>query len=245
MKKPLSTILFLLVVVMASAQKKPVKKPVPVAANPLKNQTDSLSYAFGMSLASFYKQQGITKINTVYINKAINDVMNNGKPLMNEEQMGNCINGFLQAKQAEKAAAQRKANAGIIEINHKAGEEFMAANKAKPGIVTTASGLQYEIIKQGDGPKPKTTDNVRCHYTGSLINGTVFESSVTSGQPVEFNLGRVIQGWTEALQLMPVGSKWRLFIPPALAYGDNQMGPNITPGSTLIFEVELLDIVKQ
>jgi FKBP-type peptidyl-prolyl cis-trans isomerase FklB len=244
MKKPVSILLSLFVTVALSAQVKHVKKPVAATPIAFKNQTDSLSYALGMSLANFYKQQGITKINTVFINKAINDVMNNGNPLMTEEQMGTCINTYLTAKQAEKSAAQRKANAGIIDSNHKTGDAFLAANKSKPGIVTTASGLQYEIIKQGDGPRPLATDKVKCHYVGTLINGTVFDSSVERGQPAEFPIGNVIQGWVEALQLMQVGSKWRLFIPPGLAYGDNQSGPLITPGSTLIFEVELLEIVK-
>jgi FKBP-type peptidyl-prolyl cis-trans isomerase FklB len=244
MKKPVSILLFLLIAVMVFGQSKPVKKPVIASTVTFKNQTDSLSYALGMSLANFYKQQGITKINTVFINKAINDVMNNGKPLMTEEQMGNCINSYLQVKQAEKSAAQRKANSGILDSNHKAGDAYLAANKSRSGVVTTQSGLQYEIIKQGDGPKPLATDKVKCHYTGTLINGKVFDSSVERGQPAEFALSGVIQGWTEALQLMPVGSKWRLVIPPGLAWGDNAAGPIITPGSTVVFEVELLDIVK-
>jgi FKBP-type peptidyl-prolyl cis-trans isomerase FklB len=244
MKKPVSILFLLFVTVMAFGQKKPVKKTATAPAVTFKNQTDSLSYALGMSLANFYKQQGITKINTVFINKAITDVLGNGKTLMTEEQMGTCINTYLQAKQTEKASEQRKANAGIIDSNHRAGDAFLAANKLKPGIVTTASGLQYEIIKQGDGSKPLATDKVKCHYTGTLLNGKVFDSSVERGQPGEFALNGVIQGWTEALQLMPVGSKWRLFIPPGLAWGDSSAGPIITPGSTVVFEVELLEILK-
>ena len=138
----------------------------------------------------------------------------------------------------------RKANAGIIEINHKAGEAFLAANKTKPGVVTTASGLQYQVITEGTGPRPLPSDKVKCHYHGTLLDGTVFDSSVDRGQPVDFPVTGVIQGWVEALQLMPVGSKWKLFLPANLAYGDNAAGPKITPGSTLIFDVELLEIVK-
>ena len=126
--------------------------------------------------------------------------------------------------------------------NLKAGQDFLEANKQKPGIVTLPSGLQYEIITEGTGPKPLATNNVTCHYHGTLIDGTVFDSSVQRGQPATFPLNRVIKGWTEGLQLMPVGSKWRFFIPPTLGYGDRQMSAQIGPNSTLVFEVELLGI---
>ena len=227
-----------------SAQTKTGKKPMAKpTANVFKSQNDSLSYSIGMSLANFYKQQGITSINTVMLNRAINDIKT-GKTLLTEEQMTACVNNFLQTKQAQKMEETRKANAGIIEINHKAGDAFLAANKTKPGVVTTASGLQYQVIKEGTGPKPLLADKVKCHYHGTLLDGTVFDSSVDRGQPVDFPLTNVIPGWTEALQLMPVGSKWKLFLPSNLAYGDNAAGPKITAGSTLIFDVELLEIVK-
>ncbi|GDX51878.1 hypothetical protein LBMAG27_09250 [Bacteroidota bacterium] len=128
------------------------------------------------------------------------------------------------------------------EKNLKEGMEFLEQNKLKPGVVTLESGLQYEIMVTGDGQKPRATDTVTCHYHGSLINGTVFDSSVQRGQSASFPLNRVISGWTEALQLMPVGSKWKLFLPPNLAYGEQQAGSHIGPNSTLIFEVELLGI---
>lgn len=130
-----------------------------------------------------------------------------------------------------------------LAANLKAGEDFLEANKTKPGVETTASGLQYEVLKEGDGPKPSATDKVKCHYHGTLIDGTVFDSSVQRGQPATFPLNMVIKGWTEALQLMPVGSKYRLFLHPSLAYGSRQTGAVIGPNSTLIFDVELLDIV--
>jgi FKBP-type peptidyl-prolyl cis-trans isomerase FklB len=126
--------------------------------------------------------------------------------------------------------------------NLKAGQEFLAANKQKPGITTLPSGLQYEVITEGTGIKPLARNNVTCHYHGSLIDGTVFDSSVQRGQPATFPLNRVISGWTEGLQLMGVGSKWRFFIPPNLAYGERQTGSDIGPNSTLIFEVELLGV---
>jgi len=141
---------------------------------------------------------------------------------------------YVQKQQGEKALG-----------NKKVGQEFLAANSKKPGVVTLPSGLQYQIIKAGAGPKPKLTDMVRVHYHGTLIDGRVFDSSVDRGQPIELNVNGVIPGWTEALQLMPVGSKWKLFIPSELAYGDRQAGQLIAPGSTLVFDVELLDIVNQ
>ena len=126
--------------------------------------------------------------------------------------------------------------------NLKAGENFLTANKGKAGIVSLPSGLQYEIMKEGTGAKPKANDTVTCHYHGTLIDGTVFDSSVKRGQPASFPLDQVIKGWTEGVQLMPTGSKWRFFIPPHLGYGDRQVGSHIGPNSTLIFEVELLSI---
>ncbi|HVV04334.1 MAG TPA: FKBP-type peptidyl-prolyl cis-trans isomerase [Puia sp.] len=199
----------------------------------LKNEVDSVSYAIGLSVAKFYKQANLTNINTVMLVKAINDVRNNGKLVMNEEQANTCMTNFMHKAQEERSAG-----------NKKIGEEFLAANKSKPGVVTLPSGLQYMVLKEGTGPKPGPTDKVKVHYHGTLIDGRVFDSSVDRGQPIELSVNGVIPGWTEALQLMPVGSKWKLFIPSNLAYGDQQAGPLISPGSTLIFEVELLDIVK-
>jgi FKBP-type peptidyl-prolyl cis-trans isomerase FklB len=141
------------------------------------------------------------------------------------------ISEKLTAMKAEKSAA-----------NLKAGLDFLEQNKNKAGVTTLPSGLQYEVIRMGTGSKPTATQTVTCHYHGTLTDGTVFDSSLKRGTPASFPLNRVISGWTEALQLMPVGSKWRLFLPPQLAYGDNQVGSVIGPNSTLIFEVELLSI---
>jgi FKBP-type peptidyl-prolyl cis-trans isomerase FklB len=249
MKKLLTGVAAVCMLSAVFAQTKPVKKSATKtvatksAAPTFKSQNDSLSYSIGMSLATFYKQQGITDINTTLLNRAINDIKA-GKPLLTEEQMTSCVNNYLQTKQAEKTEASRKANAPVLDANHKAGEAFLAENKTKPGVVTTASGLQYIVLKVGTGPKPLPTDKVRCHYHGTLLDGTVFDSSVDRGQPVDFPVTGVIQGWVEALQLMPVGSKWKLFLPSNLAYGDNAAGPKISAGSTLIFDVELLEIIK-
>ena len=247
MKKLLTGMAAVCMLTAVSAQPKTVKKSVAKTVVPaviFKSQNDSLSYSIGMSLASFYKQQGITNINTVLLDRAVNDVLKSGKPLLTEQQMTACVNNYMQKKQAEKNAADHQANAGILDVNHKAGDAFLAENKTKPGVVTSASGLQYLVMKEGTGPKPLPTDKVKVHYHGTLLNGVVFDSSVDRGEPIEFPLTNVIQGWVEALQLMPVGSKWRLFLPSNLAYGDNAAGPKIPAGSTLIFEVELLDIVK-
>jgi len=207
-------------------------KTTGATAAPLRSTQDSLSYAIGLSVANFYKQQNITNINTALVVKAIND-SKKGTLLLNEQQANQCIVTYMQKAKAEKSAGARKV-----------GEEFLAANKNKPGVITTASGLQYTILKEGTGPKPGPTDKVKVHYHGTLIDGRVFDSSVDRGQPIELSVNGVIPGWTEALQLMPVGSKWKLFIPSSLAYGDQQAGELIAQGSTLIFDVELLDIVK-
>jgi FKBP-type peptidyl-prolyl cis-trans isomerase FklB len=136
----------------------------------------------------------------------------------------------------------RQAKDSKADANAAAGEAFLKANAGKPGIVELPGGIQYEVLKEGSGAKPGPTSEVTCHYHGTLIDGTVFDSSVQRGSPASFPLNRVIKGWTEALQLMPLGSKWRLFLPPAMAYGDRQVGAVIGPNSTLIFEVELLGI---
>jgi FKBP-type peptidyl-prolyl cis-trans isomerase FklB len=248
MKKHIATILCISAGLSVLAQtKKPATAAAATTAHPagaatakaataaaLKTTQDSLSYAIGLSVANFYKQQNITNINTAMVTRAINDVNKKGKLLLDEQQANQCIVNYMQKSKAEKSSG-----------NKKIGEAFLAANKTKPGVVALPSGLQYSIIKAGTGLRPGLTDKVMVHYHGTLIDGKVFDSSVERGQPIELSVNGVIPGWTEALQLMPVGSKWKLFIPSNLAYGDQQAGPLITPGSTLIFDVELLDIIKQ
>lgn len=227
MKKVIVGVICMNLSIMAIAQQKakpPVKpksvtKTSPVKPQPaMKTSLDSLSYALGLSLAQFYKQQGLTSVNTILVSKAINDAMKGTKLLLNEEQMNLCITNYIQKMKVEKSSG-----------NKKAGEAFLAGNKSKPDVVSLPSGLQYLIIKEGAGPKPNISDTVKCHYHGTLIDGTVFDSSVDRGQPAEFPVGGVIKGWVEALPLMPVGSKWKLFIPADLAYGDNQAGAKIGP----------------
>ena len=232
MKKIIVVVLVLLNMISFAQVKKKAGTAAP-SQPVLKTSIDSLSYALGMSAGNFYKQQGMANLNTALCTKGVNDALKSNKTLLNEQQANEIIMSFMQKESAEKASG-----------NKKAGAEFLAANKNKSGVVTLASGLQYLVLKEGTGPKPTATDKVRCHYEGSLIDGTVFESSVKNGKPVDFAVNGVIPGWTEALQLMPVGSKWRLFIPSNLAYGDQQASQLIKPGSTLIFDVELLEILK-
>ncbi len=193
---------------------------------------DKISYALGLSIGNNFITSGIDKLDINSFTKAVEDVLNNNEPSMSYDEAKNIINEYFTKLQEEK-----------LNINLKAGLEFLEINKKRPGVVTLPSGLQYEIIKEGNGPIPKATDQVKCHYHGTLIDGTVFDSSVQRGTPATFGVNQVIQGWVEALQLMPVGSKWKLFIPSELAYGERGAGQSIEPNSTLIFEVEVLDIV--
>jgi len=217
----------------SNTTKKPVaKSPTAVQQPSLKNLSDSASYAIGISVASFYKQQGITSLNTSLVSKAINDILSGKKALMDDEAASMCVNKLLTNVQETKSKP-------TIE----AGKNFLSKNAERPSVKTTASGLQYEVVSEGTGIKPLAVDSVTVNYKGTLIDGTEFDNSYSRGEPITFPLNRVIAGWTEGLQLMSVGSKYKLFIPSTLAYGSNDQGP-IPGGSTLIFEVELLDVKK-
>ncbi len=194
---------------------------------------DKVSYALGLSIGNNFLNSGIKNLQVEDFVKGLTDVLNEKQPDITYDEAKEVINEFFIKLQKEK-----------MEINKKAGEEFLHINKGRAGVVELPSGLQYQVLKQGNGAKPSATDKVKCHYHGTLINGTVFDSSVQRGQPAVFGVNQVIPGWVEALQLMPVGSKWRLFIPSNLAYGEQGAGEMIEPNSTLIFDVELLDIVK-
>ena len=194
---------------------------------------DKVSHALGLSIGNNFQNSGIKKLQVEDFVKGLEDVLGEKQPAISYEEAKQVINDYFMKLQQER-----------LEINKQAGAEFLEINRHKAGVVELPSGLQYEILKQGTGAKPSASDKVKCHYHGTLINGTVFDSSVQRGEPATFGVSQVIPGWVEALQLMPVGSKWRLFIPSNLAYGEHGAGDVIEPNSTLIFDVELLDIVK-
>ncbi len=191
---------------------------------------DSASYAVGLLIAGSIKQQGITELNTKELEKGLADAMA-GTPKMDIQKAQTIFQAYAKAQADKKFAGAKEA-----------GAKFLEENKKKVTVQTTASGLQYEIIKQGTGAKPIAADKVLTHYHGTLIDGKVFDSSVQRGEPIEFGVGEVIKGWTEALQLMNCGSKYRLYVPYNLAYGESAAGPEIGPFSTLIFDVELIKI---
>ena len=192
---------------------------------------DKLSYALGMSMASNLMNSGLKQIDVESFVKAFTEIMNDTTPSMSLQEANQVIQSYFGKMQDE-----------MLENNLKEGEAFLEENRKKEGVVTLASGLQYEVLKEGDGVKPKATDKVRCHYHGTLLNGQVFDSSLQRGQPAVFGVNQVIKGWVEALQLMSVGSKWRLYVPSDLAYGTQGAGNSIEPNSALIFDVELLGI---
>lgn len=198
---------------------------------------DRTSYAIGADLAKNLTQQSIP-FNPDMLLAGIRDVLAGKELALNETEMQQC---FTQLQEEVKEKSESK-NKVVADKNLKEGQEFLAANAKKEGVKTTPSGLQYMVLKEGTGPRPKDTSKVTTHYHGTLIDGTVFDSSVDRGQPAKFPVNGVIKGWQEALQLMPVGSKYRLFVPADLAYGDRGAGPKIGPNTTLIFDVELLSI---
>ena len=201
---------------------------------------DRISYALGLSMGNNFRASGIETINVADFADGVAAVFSGKDLKMTYDEAKEVIRKYFTAMQERQQAEAAK----VGEQNRKLGEAYLADNAKRPGIVTTASGLQYEVLTQGDGPVPAATDQVKVHYTGRLIDGTVFDSSVERGEPATFGVTQVIPGWVEALQLMPVGSKWRLHIPSALAYGPNGAGGVIGPDATLIFDVELLEIVK-
>ncbi|MCQ2189842.1 MAG: FKBP-type peptidyl-prolyl cis-trans isomerase [Paludibacteraceae bacterium] len=199
---------------------------------------DKLGYALGMSMAANMKRSGLDCINVDDFAGAVKAYFNGEKMQMTPEEANETIDAFFAKVEAENAPKLKE----IGEQNKKIGEQFLAENKNKEGVITTPSGLQYKVLVEGTGAKPKESDVVDCHYEGRLINGTIFDSSYKRGQSAQFPVGGVIPGWVEALQMMPVGSKWQLYIPSNLAYGEYGAGNDIMPNETLIFDVELLGI---
>jgi len=226
----------------ASTAKKAPATTRSASALALKTQKEKESYALGLKVGSDLKRQGVSEaVDPAIAARGFKDAMAGSKPALTEDeesaalmQLQTEVMGKRQAKAQQEGAAARKE-----------GYAFLAANKAKEGGVTLPSGLEYKILTEGTGPKPTQNDTVTCNYRGTLLNGTEFDSSYKRGHPETFPVSGVIKGWTEALQLMPVGSKWQLFIPADMAYGDRGAGGDIGPGETLIFEVELLSIGDQ
>jgi FKBP-type peptidyl-prolyl cis-trans isomerase len=202
----------------------------------LATMADSAAYAIGIDLGNNIKKNlpeapGGKELNQQIILQAFATIMKGDSGLIASSKAGAITQGYFVKYQALEGGK-----------NKEAGKKFLEENAKRPGVTTTASGLQYEVLKAGTGPKPTAQSQVKVHYEGTTIDGKVFDSSVKRGEPVTFGVGQVIKGWTEALQLMPVGSKWKIYIPSELAYGEQAAGANIKPNSVLIFEVELLDI---
>jgi FKBP-type peptidyl-prolyl cis-trans isomerase FklB len=203
----------------------------------LKDQKDKVSYSIGMDIGNNLKKQSID-IDPDILAQGIKDTFSGGKTLLTEQEFRDTLTAFqieLRAKQIERTKE-------LAEKNRTEGESFLAENKKKEGVITLPSGLQYKIVKEGTGETPKLEDTVTVNYRGTLIDGTEFDSSYRRGQPATFSVKGVIAGWTEALQLMKVGSKWQLFVPSNLAYGERGAGRDIEPNASLIFDIELLSI---
>lgn len=202
---------------------------------------DKLSYALGMSMGHNFKGTGIKTLNSADFAAGVASVYDGVKPEMTFDEAKRIVNEYFAKLEAEMQAEAAKQG----EVNRKNGEAFLTENAKREGIKVTESGLQYEVLESGKGDSPKASDNVEVHYTGKLIDGTVFDSSVERGVPASFGVTQVIPGWVEALQLMHEGDKWRLYIPSGLAYGPNGAGGVIGPNMTLIFDVELLRVIKK
>jgi FKBP-type peptidyl-prolyl cis-trans isomerase FklB len=212
----------------------------------LKTDKDKESYAIGLNIGKSIHRDGVDVDPNILL-RGMKDALNDGKPALTDDEAKAVMTSLqtrLRKQQAEKAQVAAEASKKLGEADKAAGDAFLAENKTKDGVVTLPSGLQYKILTEGTGPKPTATDTVVCNYRGTLLDNTEFDSSYKRNQPLTIPVGGVIKGWTEALQLMPVGSKWQLFIPSDLAYGPTAKGP-IPPNSTLIFEVELLSIQEK
>ena len=231
------SVIMLAVTTAVSAQEKPAAKKPGTPA--LKTTIEQASYAIGVDIGKNLKGAGV-EVNANLVAKGIMDALAGGKLLLSDAEMRTAITALQREMTTQREAKQAIA----AEKNATEGKVFLAANKKKAGVKTTKSGLQYRVIKAGKGASPKATDQVKTHYEGRLINGKVFDSSYKRGEPATFPVNGVIKGWTEALQLMKVGSQWELYVPSELGYGPRGTGADIGPNSTLIFKVELLEVVK-
>lgn len=232
-KKILLLLAFVPVISIAQQKKTATASKDGSQGQILKTKTDSASYAFGLKIASDLKSSGVETLNYALWSKAMEQVFKGEKTTLSEEQAQDIITSFMNGE------TEKKSSVLIAE-----GDKFLADNKSKPGVITTKSGLQYTILKPGTGPKPTADSEVTVHYKGTLLNGTQFDSSYDRGEPITFELSRVIPGWIEGLQLMQEGSKYRFFIPWSLAYGPKGAGRDIPPYSVLIFDIELLKAAK-
>jgi len=230
--------------VFAQTGTKPAPKPTttklatkpaakPAAAPVMKNILDSASYAIGMSVANFYKQQGVVNLNSAMIIKGCDDVMKGNKAAFDDNTANNIMNTLMNMLQAQKS-----------QVTVAEGEKFLAANKMRPGVKVTASGLQYEIIKDTTGYKPVAADTFVVNYRGTLINGVEFDNSYNRGEPLTYPMNKVVAGWTEGLQLMSIGSHYKFYIPYQLGYGIYGREPTIPGGAVLVFDLELVDVKK-
>ncbi len=228
--------------VLAAAQA--ASPPAATAPEGLKDAQAQASYTIGYNFGTQMKNDGVT-IDPAMVMRGLQDAQSGAKSALTQEQMSTVMGALQKTVVEHRRAAEQERQKQLAASgakNKTDGAAYLKANAAKPGVVTTADGLQYQIITKGTGPTPKSTDTVVCNYTGTLIDGTVFDSSAAHGGPATFPVGGVIKGWTEALQMMPVGSKWRLVLPAELAYGEQGAGSDIGPNAVLIFEVELVSI---
>lgn len=223
----------------SSAAAQDAKAPPPSAANPdaFQDTAAQASYAIGLNIGMSMRRDGVPADQRA-IARGLQDGLSGAKPALTQDQM----RAAMAQLQASVEAQQHEKAAQAAQTNKTTGDAFLKANAAKPGVVRLPSGLQYEVLKAGTGPTPKADDTVLCNYRGTLTDGAEFDSSQAHGGPASFNVGGVIKGWTEALQHMPVGSKWRLVVPSDLAYGEKGAGADIGPNAVLVFEVELLSI---
>ena len=214
-----------------------IEQTQPPTTTQVKSQTttkmDSVSYSLGVLVAQNLKQQGLDAIDATSFANGLEEALKGDSLKIDVNTANETVQQYMQAQQSKK-----------FEKNISEGKKFLEENAKRPGVTTLPSGLQYEVLKAGTGPKPTANDQVTVHYAGTLLDGTTFDSSIERGEPATFGVTQVIPGWVEALQLMPVGSKWKLYIPYDLAYGERAAGPTIGPYSTLVFEVELLEINK-
>ena len=231
MKTIYSSVLLIGILTFISCNNMNTTEKEPIVLNEESSEISRVSYSLGISIANNLKQQNFDSITIEALSKGIEDVYSQNELMVSQEEANEIIQNFFKAK-ADKKALE----------NIDLGKNFLEENKTREGVVTLASGMQYQVITEGTGDTPSLESKVTTHYHGTLIDGTVFDSSVDRGQPASFPVNGVIPGWTEALQLMKVGSKWKLFIPSELAYGPNSPGGAIGPNATLIFDVELISI---